>query len=345
MIWLGIIVLGLIAMLLLVREIGIRINRVVPKGGINETRYVDINGSRQWISIYGKNINNPVLLYLHGGPGSPSSYVDYVVLRKLASDYTVVTWDQRNSGQSWNDGISNADVTSDMLISDGVAMTQYLLESLSIDKITLFGISWGSIFGANLVLEHPEYYNAFLAASLAIDPYRSGEYFKKYMTECAKSNPKMLELAQELDIYIDLKSQLKTHILPLVREYGYEDSLKDSDCNIVAALIFNPYMRFRNWKNFLTTNAYRPSGYDVYGILGDASIKDRKVYEVPFYLLEGTLDHGFLNMREYAEDYFNEISAPDKELRYVEGGHMMPMLKSESLVSFLHDIRSKIKEA
>lgn len=77
---------------------GKAIRRIAPKGGINETSYVEVNGQEMWISIYGKDVNNPVLLYLHGGLGYSSSYADYAILDQLADDYTIVNWDQRSGG-------------------------------------------------------------------------------------------------------------------------------------------------------------------------------------------------------------------------------------------------------
>lgn len=52
--------------------------------------------------VNGKNIDNPVLLYLHGGPGSATSDIDYAFTRKWADVYTVVIWDQRNCGKSYD---------------------------------------------------------------------------------------------------------------------------------------------------------------------------------------------------------------------------------------------------
>ena len=69
--------LGLIAVLivglLIIRAVKRSSRSKVPAGGINESLYVDINGTKQWINIYGQNRENPVLLYLHGGPGSAVS--------------------------------------------------------------------------------------------------------------------------------------------------------------------------------------------------------------------------------------------------------------------------------
>ena len=71
--WAGVMVLSLLAVLFIIRWIGRGINKRIPEGGVNTSMYVDVNGSRQWINIYGQDRNNPVLLYLHGGPGSATS--------------------------------------------------------------------------------------------------------------------------------------------------------------------------------------------------------------------------------------------------------------------------------
>ncbi|MCR4650871.1 MAG: hypothetical protein K5662_03855 [Lachnospiraceae bacterium] len=95
------IVVSFIAIILVAHLIGRIINSRKPDGGINESIYVDINGTKQWINIYGQDRDNPILLYLHGGPGSATSQIDYAFTRKWSDVYTVVTWDQRGSGKSY----------------------------------------------------------------------------------------------------------------------------------------------------------------------------------------------------------------------------------------------------
>ena len=73
---LGVVLAVLIAVVLLAHIIGRAVNSRTQDGGINESMYVDINGTKQWISIYGEDMDNPVLLYLHGGPGSSTSDID-----------------------------------------------------------------------------------------------------------------------------------------------------------------------------------------------------------------------------------------------------------------------------
>ena len=88
--WIGIVLLGIIIILLIVRFIGKMYYNRTPQGGINESMYIDVNGQQQWLSIYGEDRNNPVLLNLHGGPGDSSSLFDYRILRSdldAAADY------------------------------------------------------------------------------------------------------------------------------------------------------------------------------------------------------------------------------------------------------------------
>ena len=152
--WLFIILITVIILFLIVRFIGQKINGRTPEGGINEEMYVDINGTKQWISIYGQDKDNPVLLYLHGGPGSSTSAYDYAFTRKWSDVYTVVTWDQRNCGKSYSSDQNDTALTYDLMMSDGVEMTRFLLDYLGKDKITLLGHSWGTYFGSNLALEY-----------------------------------------------------------------------------------------------------------------------------------------------------------------------------------------------
>ena len=75
--------------------------KIEGENSIYESTYVDINGLKQYILIKGENVNNPVILWLHGGPGSPDSFEDYQFVQYLIDDYTVVCYDQRGCGATY----------------------------------------------------------------------------------------------------------------------------------------------------------------------------------------------------------------------------------------------------
>ncbi len=207
--------------LITAHAIGRGINNRAPDGGINESMYVEINGTTQWINIYGENTDNPVLLYLHGGPGSSTSGIDYIFTRKWADVYTVVTWDQRNCGKSYNSNHNGTELTRDMFLTDGKELTEYLLEYLSKDKITILGHSWGSIYGANLVLEYPEFYECFIGTGQLVDIMENESAFKAAASAWAEGDEEAVELVNRLtpnNITMDHIATRNT----LMEKYGYD---------------------------------------------------------------------------------------------------------------------------
>ena len=133
---LGAILLTIIVILILVVFVGRIITKekykVEGENSICESTYVDINGLEQYILIKGKDINNPVILWLHGGPGSPDSYENYKFVSYLVDDYTVVMYDQRGCGATYFKNIDidpNNETTSfRQAIEDVDALVDYLRE-------------------------------------------------------------------------------------------------------------------------------------------------------------------------------------------------------------------------
>jgi hypothetical protein len=88
------------AALAFVRERSARDYAVGTLNGIDEGRYVAIGGIEQWITIRGEDRRNPVLLFLHGGPGDATNPWGYAGFRPWLKAFTVVQWDQRGAGRT-----------------------------------------------------------------------------------------------------------------------------------------------------------------------------------------------------------------------------------------------------
>lgn len=108
---------------------------------ISEKIRVEINGIEQGMFIRGRNIHNPVLLYLHGG--MPEYFLTERYPTGLENYFTVVWWEQRGSGLSYYANMSLEMITQEQMISDTKELTRYLLRRFGREKIYLLGHSGG----------------------------------------------------------------------------------------------------------------------------------------------------------------------------------------------------------
>ena len=135
--------------------------RVIP-GSLSERVTMDIGGVQQGMFIQSADPANPVLLFLHGGPGMPEFFLETTHTTGLSRDFTVVWWEQRGAGMSWNPDIAPDTMTVAQMIADTITVTQYLRDRFGKDKIYLLGHSWGSYLGIQVAATAPELYHAFI---------------------------------------------------------------------------------------------------------------------------------------------------------------------------------------
>lgn len=123
----------------------------------------------------------PVILFTHGGPGSPILPLAYARGLDFRDHATVVFWDQRGTGMSAR-GVDDSSLTVDRLIADTVAVTEHTLHQLDVDQVTMLGHSWGSYLSANAVAQRPELFSAFIGVgqvnSLAAVDVARIEFFR-----------------------------------------------------------------------------------------------------------------------------------------------------------------------
>ena len=130
------------------------------KDGVNEQIYVKLTDQEEYISIIGENDNNPVIISLHGGPGAPTTFIDYCWQDYLTDDYTLVSWDERGCGRSYYRNVAvdpdNDTLSFDAQLADLDALVDYLHDRFDKDKVIIMGHSYGTMLGSRYVLAHPE---------------------------------------------------------------------------------------------------------------------------------------------------------------------------------------------
>src|SRR5471030_1047078 len=123
--------------------------------GIDRSLFVPLGGIDQWINIRGEDRRNPVLLFVHGGPGE-AQWPEAAHFRPWEKDFTVVQWDQRGAGHTYGRyGAKTPDMTLDRIANDGVELAAYLCRTLDKKKIIALGHSWGSIIAVTMVQREP----------------------------------------------------------------------------------------------------------------------------------------------------------------------------------------------
>ena len=150
-------------------------------GSVSEKIHIEINGTRQGMFIKSKDSAHPVLLYLHGG--MPDYFFTQDHPTGLDDSFTVVWWEQRGSGMSYSDDVSPATMTVEQLISDTIAVTQYLRTRFGKQRIYLMGHSGGTFLGIQVAARHPELYEAYVGVAQMTYQLESERLAYLYMLE------------------------------------------------------------------------------------------------------------------------------------------------------------------
>lgn len=139
--------------------------------GVDEKIWIELNGLEQWVTIRARDLANPILLVLHGGPGSPMSVLAHKAFPHWEDHFIVVNWDQRGAGRTFRrhraKGCGRLTVAG--MVADGLALAEELQRRFPGRPILLLGISWGSLLGVEMIRARPELFAAYCGAGQAVD--------------------------------------------------------------------------------------------------------------------------------------------------------------------------------
>lgn len=150
-------------------------SQAIAPSGINVLRTVQIGGIPQWISVRGNNPSNPILLFLHGGPGSPMMPQSWTFERPWEDFFTVVQWDQRGAGKTFSAMNRVPDKTMNIaeMQADAEQLIEWLRQTYGKRKIFLLGHSWGSILGLRVAQHRPDLLYAYIGVGQVVNGHRN----------------------------------------------------------------------------------------------------------------------------------------------------------------------------
>ena len=307
-------------------------------GSISEKIHININGAEQGMFIKGKDINNPVLLFVHGGPGMPEYWLTQRYPTGLEDYFTVVWWEQRGAGLSYSPDIPPETMTAEQFISDTIEVTNYLRKRFGQEKIYLMAHSWGSYIGIQAAAREPDLYHAYIGIGQISHQIQSEQLAYQYALAYYKEN-------RNTKMVKKLEAAPPTLTVPLPDKY---EALRDAymhgagigttrEMNSVVTGIFLPSWLFQEYTVGEKVNLWRGKIYSrsrSFSLWDKMQITDLTQQvtelEIPVYFLHGVYD--YTCAYPLAKDYFETLEAPVKGFYTFENSAHSPMFEEPEKV-------------
>jgi pimeloyl-ACP methyl ester carboxylesterase len=139
--------------------------RLLGPNAIELSEAVELGGLKQWITLRGADKANPVLIYVHGGPGAAEMGRSWPYQRGWEDFFTVVQWDQRGTGKTLRHGgvaANQAQLTRQRMADDLVELMAWVRQRVGQQRVVLLGHSWGNVIGMDAALRKPEWVSAYV---------------------------------------------------------------------------------------------------------------------------------------------------------------------------------------
>lgn len=302
---------------------------------ISVLEQVDINGSRHQIMIRGNDSDHPVIIFVHGGPGC--SEIPYAAKYQdlLETRFTVVNYDQRASGKSYHFFEDYADLSSDLLVEDLLALTDYVSERLGKEKVILIGHSYGTYIATQAAHKAPEKYEAYVGIGQMSDTVKSETDSLNYILDQAQQAGNVNDVSYLQGLSDQIKSGDTFTPRNYVMKYGGASRLIDSpDGNTLDTLLSSEY-------NLLDVIRYNS------GVSFSQQVLLKEVMEhplpelvtkleIPCYFIMGKYD--YMTSSHAAQTYFDSMEADSKEfIAYEQSAHYPQFEEKEKFYKWMTD--------
>lgn len=320
--------------------------KLVTPDAINDTGLVKIGGIDQWVSVRGRHRDNPILLFLHGGPGFTVSPVAYYYMRDWEEYFTVVQWDHRGAGKTYaaNDPANVRPTMSiDKLVDDAAEVATHLRQKYGKRRIILMAHSFGTILGTKLAQRHPDWFYAYVGTGQFVDFQRSEvEGFKATLAAAhAANNAQAISDLNRIAPFPDpAHPERNLQNLGVERKWlaafgGYY--WPGGEGHNVKISQFSPDYTAAELK--IRDEAQGFSGEALWGELGKLSLSQSVTFRLPVVILQGRHDLGTSSV--LAEEWFGHVRAPSKKLIWFEDSAHMTFEEEpgKMLVSLVNVVR------
>jgi len=312
--------------------------RITAPNGIDEAKFISINGAEEWITIRGDNRDNPVILFLHGGPSEANSpFVEFYT--PFEKDFVFVQWDQPGAGKTYiRAGSHQPQLTIESMAADGIAVAEYVENELHTPKIILIGQDWGGVLGLRMVEQSPDRFAAFVGTGQIVGMPATQDVLYQYALSHAT--------AAHDDKMLAALSQLGPPPYNTLDRYGqFQDCCRNPfwPPDDVAAidrmrglLVVTPSLSLgevNGWVKGLRTGEQE---LDAMLMTMEDLRTAHAAFSVPVFFIQGENDN--VTPTSLVADYVSKVQAPVKKLDIVPGaGHFVMWTHPGEFLNFLRE--------
>lgn len=310
----------------------------VLEGSVAELLELDVNGYGQTVMIRGHSVDNPVLLFLAGGPGGSELGAMRRHLAELERHFTVATWDQRGTGHSYPSLDPTSTLTLDGIVDDTLAVTDYLRDRFGQETIYLAGQSWGSTLGVLATLEAPEKYSAFIGIGQMVSQLTTDRIFYDDTLAWARAGDQD-GLVDEL---VDIGPPPYTRMLDYETALSYEHEVypHDHTGNAEGEGGFSENFFVEEYAlvdQVHLLGAFMDTFSVVYPQLQQIDFRETATeFEIPMYFVQGAHEAG--GRAEVFDDWYPMVAAPVKDVVVFDtSGHRPLFEQPDEFVEYMVD--------
>ncbi len=312
---------------------------IVAPSGVQEASFVRIGGIDQWISIRGEDRGNPILLFLHGGPGNSILPLE-PAFRAWESHFTMVQWDQRGAGKTYGrNGTDERPMTVDRIVQDGIEVAEYLRKRLEKSNVVLLGHSWGTEIGMQMVIARPDLFSAYVGTGQVVsirekETYIYADTLRRLRAAGDSDGIRALE-------QIGQPPYRNNHDLEVQRHWSERYDIpaeRDLRAHFTPMVAFAPDFSLRDIYNLLYA-----SEWTAQELFADEAEFDARVccttFQVPVFVFNG--DHDTITPTELVRPWFDMLQAPSKGLVVMkDAGHSAVLAAPDVFLDLLlRDVR------
>ena len=311
-----------------------------------EEEYVFANGIEHYLLHYPKAPGTPVLLYLHGGPGSVESLFAYQLDSAWGEMFTHVHWDQRGAGKTLRrNGRRGRPESMEQMLADLHGVIGHLRRKYQTERVVLLGHSWGSVLGSLYVLRHPETVLAYIGVGQVVGMMENERTAYRETLEMARraGNEAHVWALEQMGDYPPNDPERLLKLLPRMRriQAAYDDGPASGTSlgELLNSMRRSPVFRWSDLLSFTQImKVNRPLHLQMLSFrLGDFAPR----YAAPIHYLLGEADP--IAPTSLSRAYFETIEAPVKGFTVIPGaGHNPAHERPGEFAAALRTIRETL---